>query len=202
VENFTTIGLTRPTRRRLYVGLLAFAIATILHMLALLALCDWRQPRTGASQPERVPLIVRLIPPEMSMPSAPVSVRAHNTTMHGTAPRKQSRQISVRREPKEEKARATPADDAGANHPEKQGLDWQADLGSITAHRSIRYGNVPQIAVASSEGSSPQHETAATLTREVSKAARNDCRNAYSHMGLLAIPMLAIDAMNHSGCKW
>jgi hypothetical protein len=199
VENFATIGLTRTTRRRLYVRLLAFAIATILHMLAL---CDWRQPRTGASQPEPTPLIVQLIPPEMSMPSATSSVRAHNTTMHGTEPRNPSRQISVRLEPKEEKARATPADDARANHPEKQDLDWQADLGSITAHRSIRYGNVPQIAAASAEGSNPQHETAAILTREVSKAARNDCRNAYSHMGLLAIPMLAIDAMNHSGCNW
>ena len=129
-------------------------------------------------------------------------MREHDTTMHGTAPRKQSRQISVRREFNEENTHATPVDDAQANYTGKQDLDWQADLGSITAHRSIRYGNAPQIAAASSEGSSPRRETAATLTREVSKAARNDCRNAYSHMGLLAIPMLAIDAMNHSGCKW
>ena len=41
------------------------------------------------------------------------------------------------------------------------------------------------------------------LAREIEKAARSDCRNAYSALGPLAVIPLAIDAVRKDGaCKW
>jgi hypothetical protein len=41
------------------------------------------------------------------------------------------------------------------------------------------------------------------LGRDIEKAARSDCRSAYSGAGLLAVVPLAIDAARKDGgCKW
>jgi hypothetical protein len=197
------ICLRSLKRRRFHVGLLAITLATFVHMLALVALCDWQQPPMRASQAERAPLIARLLQPEGPIPSAPVFEGTTNTTMRRVASRKQSHDATSRRRVPQELAHVTPANEVPAPLAEKPDLDWQADLGSITSHQSIRYPNVQQIAPTPSAESSLHQGTAAEiLAREVSKATRGDCRKAYSHMGLLAIPMLAFDAMNRSGCRW
>ncbi|AOJ03538.1 hypothetical protein WS70_08965 [Burkholderia mayonis] len=86
------------------------------------------------------------------------------------------------------------------------GADWRADLDSVGSIRSIGRGSADAAVGATGASSGlalPRKATAAsTLAREMSKASRADCRNAYSGMGLLAIPALAIDAVRDDGCKW
>ncbi|MBV1777421.1 hypothetical protein KSF73_16995 [Burkholderiaceae bacterium DAT-1] len=48
----------------------------------------------------------------------------------------------------------------------------------------------------------PQTPQRAQLAREINKATRADCRNAYAGAGLLAVVPLAIDAVREGGCKW
>lgn len=45
-------------------------------------------------------------------------------------------------------------------------------------------------------------ETRSKLARDIEKAGKEDCREAYAGMGLLAVPMLAVDALRTKGCKW
>ena len=45
-----------------------------------------------------------------------------------------------------------------------------------------------------------EHET--TLSKDLKKATRRDCRHAYRSMGLLAIPFLIKDSVNDEGCDW
>jgi hypothetical protein len=40
------------------------------------------------------------------------------------------------------------------------------------------------------------------LARDVARSRRNDCRSAYSGLGLLAVLPLLKDAVTGSGCKW
>jgi hypothetical protein len=40
------------------------------------------------------------------------------------------------------------------------------------------------------------------LARDIARSRRNDCRSAYSGMGLLAVLPLLKDAVTGSGCKW
>ncbi|AOJ11883.1 hypothetical protein WS71_21695 [Burkholderia mayonis] len=100
-------------------------------------------------------------------------------------------------------AQRKPARTPGAPAP---GADWRADLDSVGSFRSIGRGSADAAVEATGASSGlalPRKATAAsTLAREMSKASRADCRNAYSGMGLLAIPALAIDAVRDDGCKW
>ncbi|MEN9657540.1 MAG: hypothetical protein RL571_1005 [Pseudomonadota bacterium] len=49
---------------------------------------------------------------------------------------------------------------------------------------------------------SPPEEHRTVLAKELDKAVRGDCKNAYSQMGLLAIPMLLHDTVRDTGCQW
>ncbi|RQZ98667.1 hypothetical protein DF054_27025 [Burkholderia cepacia] len=85
-------------------------------------------------------------------------------------------------------------------------LDWRRDLDAIgSRHAAAR--SPAQAAVgalgASSGGVAARRDTVdARLADGVSNARRTDCRHAYSHAGLLALPMLALDAVRDTGCKW
>jgi len=95
------------------------------------------------------------------------------------------------------------------NHPETASspdLDWRRDLDAIgSRHAAAR--SPAQAAVgalgASSGGSAASRDTVdAKLADGMSDARRADCRHAYSGAGLLALPMLALDAVRDTGCKW
>ena len=45
-------------------------------------------------------------------------------------------------------------------------------------------------------------ERPSKLAEGIEKAAKKDCRNAYSGAGLLAVIPLAADAVKGDGCKW
>lgn len=45
-------------------------------------------------------------------------------------------------------------------------------------------------------------ERKSKLAEDIEKAAKPDCRKAYSGLGLLAVVPLAIDAVKDSGCRW
>ncbi|WP_334003468.1 hypothetical protein [Burkholderia cepacia] len=101
--------------------------------------------------------------------------------------------IATRREPHSEPA---PGPD----------LDWRGDLDAIgSRHAAAR--SPAQAAVgalgASSGGVAARRDTVdARLADGMSNARRTDCRHAYSRAGLLALPMLALDAVRDTGCKW
>ena len=56
--------------------------------------------------------------------------------------------------------------------------------------------------VALPERKAPSYGPDDTTQRGMERARRNDCRNAYSAMGLLAVLPLLKDAVTGSGCKW
>ena len=45
-------------------------------------------------------------------------------------------------------------------------------------------------------------EAKSKLAEDIEKAAKADCRKAYSGMGLLAVVPLAVDAVRDKGCRW
>ena len=45
-------------------------------------------------------------------------------------------------------------------------------------------------------------EIRSKLAEDIEKAAKADCRTAYSGAGLLAVAPLAADALRGKGCKW
>ena len=45
-------------------------------------------------------------------------------------------------------------------------------------------------------------ETKSKLEKELDKAGRPDCRNAYAGAGLLAAVPLVVDAVRDKGCRW
>ncbi|EMN5130769.1 hypothetical protein RVV79_003896 [Burkholderia contaminans] len=85
-------------------------------------------------------------------------------------------------------------------------IDWRRDLDTIGApQRTAR--SPAQAAVgalgASSGGTLPRRRTVDTkLADGMSGAHRADCRNTYAGAGLLALPMLALDAVRDTGCQW
>ncbi|ALX11830.1 hypothetical protein P350_09860 [Burkholderia cepacia JBK9] len=85
-------------------------------------------------------------------------------------------------------------------------IDWRRDLGAIGArHATAR--SPAQAAVgalgASSGDLAPRSRTVdELLAGGMSDARRADCRNAHASAGLLALPMLALDAVRDTGCKW
>jgi hypothetical protein len=48
----------------------------------------------------------------------------------------------------------------------------------------------------------PPPERKSTLADSIEKAAKTDCRKAYSGMGPLAVLPLAVDALRDGGCRW
>ncbi|MCA8099049.1 hypothetical protein [Burkholderia contaminans] len=104
-------------------------------------------------------------------------------------------------------------EDRSENHPETASgsgpdLDWRRDLDAIGARQAVARTRSPaQAAVgalgAPSGGVAARRDTVdARLADGMSDARRADCQHAYSGAGLLALPMLALDAVRDTGCKW
>ncbi|KAA0084040.1 hypothetical protein [Trinickia soli] len=84
-------------------------------------------------------------------------------------------------------------------------VNWQSARGEIGTARSYRYGsNAERATAAMGAGSAslPPAPTQSEFERQTAKAAKADCREAHANMGLLALPMLAYDALDDSGCRW
>jgi len=45
-------------------------------------------------------------------------------------------------------------------------------------------------------------EDTSKLADDIAKAAKADCRKAYSSLGLAAVVPLAVDALREKGCRW
>ncbi|KFG94194.1 hypothetical protein GQ56_0127775 [Burkholderia paludis] len=85
-------------------------------------------------------------------------------------------------------------------------VDWQRDLDAIGARQAVARSPA-QAAVGalgtSSGGLAPRRDTVdARLAGGMSDARRADCRQAHAGAGLLALPMLALDAVRDTGCRW
>ncbi|VVE78498.1 hypothetical protein [Pandoraea sputorum] len=191
---------------------LAFAITAALHVLGLLALMDFSRPKVDFPRPERRTLTVTLIPAETRRPvtvppsdaspasRATRSTSSRNAAVSGLVQRRSGGEpiSGVVRNPSGPVAPA--ADASEATKSTNEAIDWRKDIRGIEAHRPAGHGKTPQ--PFAGEAGNPRESATAVLDREMSKAARGDCRNRYSQMGLLAIPMLAVDALSQSGCQW
>jgi hypothetical protein len=81
--------------------------------------------------------------------------------------------------------------------------DWQRAVDDAGAPR-FRYGSNAERAAAQagSAGPAEQRIVEDELKRRTVSAAKTDCRTAHADMGLLALPMLAYDALGDSKCRW
>jgi hypothetical protein len=184
--------------------LLAFAAAALLHglvLLFLLTLVRREPPLAAVSQTQSEPLVVRLIalPPDAQAVPGDGSERAHK---HALAQEPSRGTRAVRRD-RASLPQAPAVTSNTAIEREQQNVDWQADLRSIGENTLSQGAGARRPGWPSARAAEPASETQSDkLGREVSEAARRDCRNAHAHLGLLAIPMLAADAIHPSGCKW
>ena len=217
------LAVDTARRRRPGVVAVAIVVAVLLHAIGWYVLQRMPAARgpvaTQVDAPSgRIALSVRLIPvtPEHA-PASEVDRRTGPTAaMRGT------------RESKSRPAAATPPRRATASHsaapaeattggspdPGERSptraptpdVDWGRDLATIGTRRSTARG--PAAATVGALGASTglpaarRHSVDETLASGVSDARRADCRRAYSSAGLLALPMLALDAVRDTGCKW
>ncbi|RQR87466.1 MULTISPECIES: hypothetical protein [unclassified Burkholderia] len=210
-------------RRRPGIVAVAGVIAVLLHGIGWYAL--QRMPaarglvaaRVDASS-GRIALSVRLIPvtPEPA-PATEVDRRTGPTAaMRGTrepksrsgaaaTPRRATRSLAAA------PAQATTggAPDSAESSPVRAPtpeVDWGRDLATIGTRRAT--GRSPAAATVGALGAAAglpaarRHSVDETLASGVADARRADCRRAYSGAGLLALPMLALDAVRDTGCKW
>lgn len=82
--------------------------------------------------------------------------------------------------------------------------DWLGAIDGVGADRSFRYRSNAERAAAQAGAARPIEQRTADdeLTRRTAQAAKTDCRTAHANMGLLALPMLAYDALDGSTCRW
>ncbi|MCA8023378.1 hypothetical protein [Burkholderia metallica] len=215
-------------RWRMVPAAVAVAVSVSIHLLGWFVLQRTPTaagPAAGVSR--RVALRVELIP---ARPAPVASVR--DTTRTGPASggrgvgraapsTKRLAAVAASR-----MATRTSADAAGVSHRQREALagaiadrresrpgiasgldfDWRRDLDAIgSRHAAAR--SPAQAAVgalgASSGGAAARRDTVdARLADGMTHARRADCRRAYSGAGLLALPMLALDAVRDTGCKW
>jgi hypothetical protein len=72
-----------------------------------------------------------------------------------------------------------------------------------TAERPFHYGSNAQRVIAGAGAANPPlAPPESEFERRTARAAKTDCRGKHAEMGLLAVPMLAYDAMSGSGCRW
>ncbi|KAG8152867.1 hypothetical protein BFF94_013275 [Burkholderia catarinensis] len=215
-------------RRRSRIVALAVAASVSIHLLGWFVLqraSTTAGPKSGALP--RIALRVELIPARPA-PAASVrdtgrtgpaargfgSVGAVQSTKRSAAvaaPRMTTRSSSDT-ESVSHRQRETPAGaiaDRPGTHPgtaSSPDLDWRRDLDAIGS-RPAAARTPAQAAVgalgASSGGVAARRDTVdARLADGMSDARRADCRHAYSGAGLLALPMLALDAVRDTGCQW
>ncbi|MBG0881927.1 hypothetical protein H0X90_34565 [Burkholderia sp. 9775_39] len=206
--------LQRPWYR-FRVGIFALVIVTAIHVMAWLALCTTllfdELTRSGRSQVSQRVLSVELIAPRslLQSPAPGASTVVTEVRASAKSTRRGSPVLSRPNASPISSPKNVDATSYGESHAviapsvSAHDVDWQSDIKSIGSIPSAGKGLAPLgKSDASSDVKTSNDSMAATFGREVSKAARIDCRNAYSKRGLLAIPSLAFDAVRDTGCKW
>jgi hypothetical protein len=220
-------GEARRRQRRPHVVALACVAALSLHVLGWFVL-QWTSSAAGTARPKvdasaRIALSVRLIPempPAPRSPPLPLAAAriAPDAGTRGTArsARRSAVAPNARNTTRSLANDATGAHDAANAALERReqsadaraapDVDWARDLATIgsagAVGRSAAQATVNALG-ASAASVAPRRPTVdATLASGMSNARRADCRNAYAGAGLLALPMLALDAVRDTGCKW
>ena len=190
--------------------------ATLVVVLALHGLAWWlmgapeRTAMVGEAlrelpQSQLQPLVVSLVAPSTPRLAAPDPL-AHAAA----APNRPPLRPSVAHAPIMRKAPLT-ASTAAVDASRLPGAPTVADGALIersaaddgSASRSFHYGSNAQRAVAGAGAANPAAAPPESeFERRTAKAAKTDCRRRHADMGLLAVPMLAYDAMSDSGCRW
>ncbi len=173
---------------------------------------------SGATVPDR-PLIVALLPqarPLTPQPPEPRSLRLFDRHTARTAPAEprsapppRARAAAKKGNPPAASASIHSRADGPSAAPESVApatrTDWQRDLSSVGKPRRFQYTSPAARAAVAAGASIQQQANAASespLEKEAARAAKIDCRANYAEMGLLALPMLARDALSRSGCRW
>ena len=83
------------------------------------------------------------------------------------------------------------------------GADVQSPASlDLSYHPSPRGRQTPATATRAVDESAPGPSSIAALEKQIAKSARPDCKDAYSHLGLLAAARILWDAAKDDGCKW
>ncbi|NTX29722.1 hypothetical protein HT746_21790 [Burkholderia pyrrocinia] len=215
-------------RRRSAIVAVAAVITLSVHVLGWFAL-QWMPTAAGPAakkidESDRLALSVRLIPvtPEharatkadgRTAPDARVPGTRESARRSGAAatPRIATRSLSEmpRASDTQRTARAARTPDQRESRSERASmpeLDWGSDLATIGARRatprSPAAAAVGALGASSGPPASRRNSVDEKLAGGMSGARRADCRSAYSGAGLLALPMLALDVVRDTGCKW
>lgn len=195
----------RPTRR----------VATTLAFVAALHVAGWLwlgtprpsaiAERTSNPQPIAIELVTasaaRLQPPSASTKPADRQRSRPDTRavqVQRAAPQPPPKQPAAAPVPQPE-ASPMAAQEGAAGRPP----NWQSAVNDAGEAR-FRYGSNAERAAAQAGSARPAEQRVAEdeLKRRTASAAKTDCRAAHADMGLLALPMLAYDALGDSKCRW
>ena len=199
---------------------LALVTVAVLHLFAARWIMEARSPLSSDANTTKVPhrpLVVALRLEALPLSTQPLehdSARlANNHTAPTTPPTSASARPSRPTPAARIGKREAPSADAPANRPSTvpepivagSPIDWQRELGRVSEPGRPQYLSSAARAAAATGSSTQQHPSApdeSPLQKEAARAAKTDCRANYVEMGLLAIPMLARDALSQSGCRW
>lgn len=197
-----------PTRRFTVAATLILVIA--LHGL-FWRLLDTPEQATAIrhTQPDHQTLVVSMIAPSHPRAAPKMAAGGHAAETGQSS----QRPPQPRRTAPPKPARVSPSTTDYIDEPPPSApsaatgpaLDGQRTQGDPGAVRSYRYGsNAERATAAMSAGSAVLSPAPAQgeFERQTARAAKADCRKAHASMGLLALPMLAYDALNDSGCRW
>jgi len=197
-----TAGSFRPGRSGPALG---WGISLLVHALLAAVLLHAVTHRPGDGPPAR--RIEFILVPPRAVPSASVPAPTP-APVPAAAPRKHAKARPTVvvpapvTEPVAAPDEATPAA-APAPAEERPTFDMAAARG--TARKAAREGTQGLVALPKRPPPTldPGRETREEqLARDIARSRRNDCRSAYSGMGLLAVVPLLKDAVTGSGCKW
>ena len=200
-----TAGSFRPGRSGPALG---WGISLLVHALLAAVLLHMAAHRPADGPPaKRIDFI--LVPPRAVVPAAPPSVAAPAPAPSAASrPHRKARPVAVAPAPAAPPGPAidaAPAVPAPAPAPQDDAPAFDMAAARGIARAAAREGTQGLVALPQrppptlDPGREAREEQ---LTRDIARSRRNDCRSAYSGMGLLAVVPLLKDAVTGSGCKW
>lgn len=125
--------------------------------------------------------------PQADLPVTAAASEHHLSRRRPASPRSRPERVAV-----------SPSTSAAANSdtaPLAHDFAWRPSDSAAPAERHARHQPTPRLSPKERHAPSP-------LAREMKKAARPPCRDAYAAQGLLALPFLLTDAVLDKGCTW
>ena len=200
-----TAGSFRPGRSGPALG---WGISLLVHALlaAMLLHAVAHRPADGPPA-KRIDFV--LVPPRAVVPAAPPAVPAPAPAPAAASrPRRKTQPMAVAPAPAAAPGPAiddAPTVPAPAPAPQDDAPAFDMAAARGIARAAARAGTqglvaLPKRPPPTLDPGREAHEE--QLARDIARSRRNDCRSAYSGMGVLAVLPLLKDAVTGTGCKW